>query len=204
MNALMDTPNLLSPPNQNWNDTSWKPNEEPSLLQGVIESLIDGVLILTEQSKLVYANRYARHLCDRLIKDASRASSIPNQIWHLCQALIDSRNIFPGQPVMLEDEVGNGKSDAIRIRVRWIELDKTEEPYLLVMMEDRYQSARRKAIAEGQRYKLTAREAEVWLYRCMQYTYDEIAAQLHITVNTVKKHVKSINAKRETFLYLNQ
>ncbi len=200
MNALINTSKSPSL-SQDWSRASWKPHKENNLLQGVIESLIDGVLILTEQASLVYANHYARQLCDRLLQDASRASAIPHQIWHLCQALIDSRHIFPGQSVMLEDEVGDRKSDAIRVRVRWLELDKTAEPYLLVMIEDRYQSAKRKAIAEGQQFGLTAREAEVWLCRCMHYTYEEIAAELHITVNTVKKHIKSIHAKREEFLY---
>jgi DNA-binding CsgD family transcriptional regulator len=203
MNVLIKTPGSSTLSAQEANNESWKPYKETNLLQGVIESLIDGVIILTEQANLVYANSYARQLCDRLFPEAVRASSIPQQIWRICQNLIDSRRIFPGQSVMLEDEVGDRKADAIRVRVRWLELDKTDEPYLLVMIEDRYQSARRRAIAEGQQFGLTSREADVWLRRCMNYTYDEIAAELFITVNTVKKHVKSIHAKREEFFYRN-
>ncbi|MEB3358684.1 MAG: LuxR C-terminal-related transcriptional regulator [Synechococcales bacterium] len=174
--------------------------EPPALLEGVIEGLIDGILILSERSEIVYSNSYARQLCQHLSAHSDSFSAIPKQIWRICKALIDSRTVFPDQPVMIEDEIGKSKSETIRVRARWVQLDHATAPYLLVMLEDRHQSAKRRAIAEGQRYGLTARENEVWLYRCIDYTYEEIAAELHITINTVKKHIKSINLKRDLFL----
>jgi DNA-binding CsgD family transcriptional regulator len=53
---------------------------------------------------------------------------------------------------------------------------------------------------EVDQYGLTPRQAEVWLLRRANYTYKEIAAELYISLNTVKKHMKDIQAKRETVL----
>ncbi|NJR70496.1 MAG: SUMF1/EgtB/PvdO family nonheme iron enzyme [Synechococcales cyanobacterium CRU_2_2] len=50
--------------------------------------------------------------------------------------------------------------------------------------------------AEIQRYGLTHRESEVWQLHRQGYSYDEIAGQLYISRNTVKKHLKAIALKR--------
>ena len=50
---------------------------------------------------------------------------------------------------------------------------------------------------------LTSREQEIWSLRRSNYSYKEIAAELHITLNTVKKHLKNIYSKRETLQFLN-
>jgi DNA-binding CsgD family transcriptional regulator len=70
-----------------------------------------------------------------------------------------------------------------------------------VTLEDRKQSTQKAAIAEAKKYDLTPREAEVWLLRRAHYSYKEIAAKLYITVNTVKKHLKSVYAKQQVNLW---
>lgn len=45
-------------------------------------------------------------------------------------------------------------------------------------------------------YGLTEREAEVWRLRQQDKTYEEIAQDLFITVNTVKRHLKRVYAQR--------
>lgn len=57
------------------------------------------------------------------------------------------------------------------------------------------------AIAQAEHYGLTSREAEVWLLRQANYSCREIAAELYISLNTVKKHMKNIHAKREKVLH---
>ena len=51
--------------------------------------------------------------------------------------------------------------------------------------------------AEIERYGLTPRQAEVWRLRQQGYEYSEIANQLFISVNTVEKHLKNIQVKRD-------
>lgn len=69
----------------------------------------------------------------------------------------------------------------------------------MLILEDRQQAHRRRAIADGNRYGLTPREVDVWELRLQQQSYETIASTLFITENTVKKHVKSILAKRRAY-----
>ena len=171
------------------------------LLQGVIESFIDGILILTEQGEWVQVNDFARKICQQLTHGKLQPNSVPKEIWDVCQSLIESRNSYPNQPVILESEINTNKSVNLRIRVRWLKLNSISSPCLLVILEDRYQAIQNLAIAEVEQYGLTSREAEVWLLRRANYTCKEIAAELYISLNTVKKHLKNIHAKREKVLH---
>ena len=83
-----------------------------------------------------------------------------------------------------------------------IELDQMQEPCLLIVLEDRKETVRRAAIAEIRKFKLTPREAEVWLWRRTGLSYTEIATKLFVTIDTVKKHLKSIYAKRDAMLWV--
>lgn len=173
---------------------AWMPS---LLLQAVTEGLVDGILILTPAGVPIYCNSHAQRLCQQL-PSSSPSQPLPSEIWRICEALIESRSLFPDQPIVLEDEIGDRKFPDIRVRVQWIELTDNNEPCLLVMLEDRRQSLQSLAITESQKYGLTCRESEVWFRQRSNYTYEEIATELHITVNTVKKHIKSIRAKRQS------
>ena len=170
------------------------------LLQGVIESLIDGILILTEQGELVQANDYARQMCRQLVKDQSQPDLIPDEIRQACQALIESQSLYPNRLVIMESEITPSQSTPLRIRVQWLKLTTGSSPYLLVILEDRAQSIQNLAIAEVDHYGLTPREAEVWLLRRLNYSCKDIADELYISLNTVKKHLKNIYAKRQMVL----
>lgn len=100
--------------------------------------------------------------------------------------------------MIIESEIASNQATTLRIRVRWFKLNAFSHPCLLVILEDRCQSIQKLALAEVDRYGLTPREAEVWLRRRANYTYKEIATELYISINTVKKHMKNIQVKRET------
>ena len=169
-----------------------------ALLQGVIESFLDGVLIVTEQGECVQANNLAHQICQQLTRVSSQPNLAPKEIWDVCKILIESRDLSPTRSRIIESEVASYQSNPMRIRVRWLNLKAISHPYLLVILEDRYQSIQNLALTEVERYELTPREAEVWLLYRAHYTYKEIAEQLYISLNTVKKHLKNIQVKRET------
>lgn len=181
-------------------------NKSTGLLLSVLESLMDGILILTAQGKLVSANTRALHICRQLMQGIQNTATteVPQQIWHICEALIDSCTQFPGHCVTIEDEITVGEANQIRIRARWVELGEGNRPHLLVVLEDRSQSLKDLATVEAYKYGLTEREAQVWLLRRADRTYKAIAAELFITIDTVKKHVRSIHAKRDAFLWANE
>jgi DNA-binding CsgD family transcriptional regulator len=171
---------------------------DSTLLERVIEKFIDGILILTDRGEWVQANDSARQICTQLIQGKAQPNSVPHEIWCICQALIESRNSYPDESLIIESDLTTPKSAPLRVRVRWLKLNSIKHPCLLVILEDRYQSNQNLALAEVEKYGFTAREAQVWLLRRANYTCKEIAAKLYISLNTVKKHMKNIHAKRET------
>lgn len=176
-----------------------QPHTANRLLQQVIENFMDGILVLTEQGKLIQMNDSARRICTQLIQKEFQFHEVPKPILQICQVLVDSCRAVPYQPLLIESELVVDKATKLRVRSCRIE-SQDVAPYLLVILEEYSQSMRNRAIAEAKTFELTPREAEVWLLRRGGYTYDEIAAELYITLNTVKKHLKSVHSKRKTAL----
>ncbi|MGC1394602.1 MAG: LuxR C-terminal-related transcriptional regulator [Coleofasciculaceae cyanobacterium] len=167
------------------------------MLEAVLEGFIDGVLILNQQKEIIHANDCARRICQKMSRFGASVNSIPQEIWRVCESLIESRDLFSDNKLTIESEI-NWDNSTFRIRVRWIELNESEQPYLLVTLEDRLQSIQNAALTDVKKYGLTHREAQVWLLRQAKHSYKEIAAQLYITINTVKKHMKNIYAKQQS------
>ena len=177
------------------------PSQYPqeALFRGILESYVDGILILTERGEWVQANDYAHCVCSRLMQPQSSAQSkrIPQPIWRVCEGLIESQSIESDQPVIIESEIANAQFPALRIRARWFKFNASERPCLLVILEDRRQSTQYLALTEADQYGLTPRESEIWLLRRANRTCKEIADELFISLNTVKKHIKNILAKQK-------
>lgn len=176
---------------------SYTINEKPILLQGSIDNLIDGILIVTDQRELIYANEIARRILCKLNQNRSNVNLVPREIWHICQSLIQSRSLFPNQRWLIESTIFANNSTTLNVRARWLMLETVNNPCILVTVEDQYQAIRNIAVEEAQDYGLTRREKEVWVLHRGQYTYKQIASELCITPNTVKKHMRSIHAKQK-------
>ncbi len=171
------------------------------LLQAVIESFIDGILILTDKQELLHVNQCASRICQQLMPDSVDLSVIPDEIWHVCQSLINSREVFPEEKISLELEIETRKSVIIRISARWLQLSSSDDNFILVTLEERERISPSMAMADAQKFGLTSREAEVWQLRSKSLSYKEIASKLYITINTVKKHLKNIYAKQQDILW---
>ncbi len=167
------------------------------MLHAVVEGLFDGVLILSPDGKVIQSNSYGAVILDELYQRQPTSNPLPEPLWRICQLLVESRVDFPDQVVMVEDEIQTDCPAPIRVRARWLTLATAEQPCILVTLEDCYQTACQRAIAESHQYGLTQRESEVWLLKRANYSYEQIASQLYIAINTVKKHLKSIYAKQQ-------
>ncbi|NJP09185.1 MAG: helix-turn-helix transcriptional regulator [Leptolyngbyaceae cyanobacterium RU_5_1] len=159
---------------------------------------------MTRDGEWVHSNYIAHQICQQLNQGKPLAKTVPQPIWRVCQALIDSRSVFPRHPVVIESEITLSRSQVFRVRARWLELDNAQHPYLIVMLEDYHQSLQNQAIAEAHQYGLTPRQTEVWILRRAGLSYQEIAAELWIAKNTVKKHLKDSYAKRDAVLELEE
>ncbi len=159
-----------------------------------------GILLLTANQRIIYANQSAHRLLQQINPTHSHANLLPQEIWHICQFFIESRNLFPHQSWLIEAEIFTDSSVAFHVQVQWLQLEIVEEPCLLLTVTDQYQSLKNIALTEAQNYGLTAREKEIWLLYRANYTYKQIASELGITPNTVKKHMKNIHVKQKAVL----
>jgi DNA-binding CsgD family transcriptional regulator len=167
-----------------------------SVLTTVLEGFPDGVLLLNAEGDRLHINQKGRQLCHLL----SPEQAIPPAIWSLCEKLIEGRKLLPELHLVLTDTVTTATGLTLLIRVQWIEFGPEAKACLLVMVEDQAHTAKVSALLESRRYNLTPRETEVWLLRKANCTYEEIAKRLFIALNTVKRHLKSIHAKRKQVL----
>ncbi|MBD2775736.1 helix-turn-helix transcriptional regulator [Iningainema sp. BLCCT55] len=172
-----------------------------NFLQEIVEGLQDAILILTQTGELILQNISAVRICRQLRGGCSLENSIPCAIWHLCESLLE-QNLTPEESMIISDEIVVDQSHIFRIRVRCLNLERFRSPCFLVTIENLYESLQQTAFTEVQKYELTHREAEIWCLYRVNYSYKEIADNLHISLNTVKKHMKNIHAKRQAFLHL--
>jgi len=175
-----------------------------TLLQRAVQNFVDGILILTVQGERVHSNDVAHQICAQLAPEKLSPSLVPESIWKVCRASIQSHKSYVGQPRVIDYEINTDALAKLRVRVQWLKLDGINSPYLLVILENRAQTVRNIAVAEANDYGLTHREREIWLLRQANYTRKEIAAELYITDNTVKKHLKNIQLKRRASAYLDK
>lgn len=176
---------------------------EKTFFKSIIESFLDGILILTEQGECIESNNLAQQICTQLTPNESPPQLVPKEIWTVCQPLLGSSRSYSKQAELIESEISTHQAITLRVRVQWLSLNALSRPCLLVILENRSQSLQNLAISEVNHYKLTPREAEVWLLSRANFTRQEIAAKLYISLNTVKKHLKNIQVKRKTEIRAN-
>jgi DNA-binding CsgD family transcriptional regulator len=169
-------------------------------LSHVLDTLLDGVLIASTDRQLVQANQPGLFLCRQLDSALLDSAQVPLPVWQICQSLLHYSQRYVDDDAIVEEEVRIDIFTRIRVRVGWIKVHETDSSFLLIVMEDRTRLTNQIALAEARSYQLTPRETEVWQLKCAGLTYKEIAAELFITVDTVKKHIKNINLKRNTVL----
>ncbi|MEM9903724.1 MAG: LuxR C-terminal-related transcriptional regulator [Cyanobacteria bacterium P01_D01_bin.44] len=172
------------------------PSTLPSL-EHVVGNIIRGLLLLTEQREILYSNAYANRALKLFSQSPNERDLIPLEIWHICNFLIEGRKLFPHQLWIHESKIFIDSSRSVLVQARWLSLETLQDPCLCLVMEDENQFIQEVAIEEAYRYGLTTREAQVWILHRMRYTYKDIARELEITANTVKKHMKSILTKKK-------
>ncbi len=195
---------------QSRKDQNQTSNSKFSLFEVILETLMDGVMIVNADGEILQANLKATALCDRLLVEEStpkythrhRTAQLPQAIQSVLDALLESHKLFPGQRILPEFEVYLSDRTPLRIRGQFLDIPRSNSdvPYVLITIENRQESLHSVAIGDAQRFGFTQRETEVWHLRLLGHSYREIATMLFITENTVRKHVKSVLAKRRVEL----
>lgn len=181
----------------------FQPDSQLDLLRAVVDSFFDGIIILSTQGEVIHANKLACCICQQLVKDSRQPTKqqnitlnidkLPEPIWQVCQPLIDTHE---QEEIAIEANIQTCNSIKLRVRARWLKHKTDKDNLLLVTLEDYQQTFQGVALADAKKYGLTDRETQVWQLRRANFSYQEIADQLYITINTVKKHLKNIYAKQ--------
>ena len=169
-----------------------------SLLSAVLEGFADGLLILAPNGTCLHRNQKGKALCHTL--NQSSTQEVPDCLWAMCSHLIEGRDLFPDRSFILTKDFTCAQGHCIRARVQWLDWPDSADTYFLVLLEDQTLAAQTAALLEAIQYELTPRERDVWGLRRANRSYEAIALELYITVNTVKRHLKSIYAKRKQVL----
>lgn len=163
-----------------------------------IKACLNGILVFTDQQDLVYASDDAYQILSHFHRhDLETHGKMPEEISHICQSLIHSHHRFPHQNWLMEFDIITQDAAIVHIRSRWLKGETSEYSYLILLLEDRQQAVTNILLEEAQQYDFTPREKQVWMLHRNSLTYKQIAKKLGITPNTVKKHMRSIHAKRK-------
>ncbi|MFB2935893.1 helix-turn-helix transcriptional regulator [Aerosakkonemataceae cyanobacterium BLCC-F154] len=164
------------------------------------ESLREGIMVISRHVKPIYMNQQAKEISQKLSVGDRHLSILPLEISEICYRLI---RYGIGNQQSIVTECVTAEQQTIRIRASWVNLGATdgnlpasENQHIVIFLEDRCQILQEDLQFEQQKYQLTDREIEIWSLLRQEYSYQEIAEKLHISLNTVKTHVKNIYAKK--------
>lgn len=159
------------------------------------EALREGVMVISRHIKPMYVNQQAKEICQKLGDSNRYFGNLPLAISEVCHRLIKKGNSV-NSPLIVECQTNQGES--IRMRASWLNLPCNDDSnqYIIVFLENRDRILQEELQFEQQKYQLTDREMEIWSLLRQDYSYQEIAGTLHISLNTVKTHVKNIYAKK--------
>jgi len=166
-----------------------KLNQDASFFfNSILESFVDGILITTNTDQVLYANTIAQQFYRQ------NSISIPDEILKLHRYILEDSD----HALILESELTIAHK-TYRIRVQRIDLSTSDENCLLTRIENQAESQHHLAYLEAQQYGLTTREAEVWELKRQQCSRQQIAQSLHVSIDTVKKHLGNIQMKRQNY-----
>jgi hypothetical protein len=102
--------------------------QRSNFFNAFLEGFQDGILILTEQQQCLHRNHQAQQYC----QDLAPSRSIPPSIWRICQALMDSREIYPHQNCVLDDVIPTDQQ-TYRVEVQWLDPGNARSPILVTI-----------------------------------------------------------------------
>ncbi len=163
-------------------------------LQGILEGFTDGILILSGQGEVIHANRHMYQIVAHLTPSDFELCRLNQEIWRIHQATIDLGDLCADRPIIIESNMPTISLGILQIQARQFQLVTFPSALVLVTIQDQ-RLQKRVPLSDVQECGLTPREIEIWAFRQANYSYAEIAAQLFISINTVKKHLKNVYAK---------
>jgi DNA-binding CsgD family transcriptional regulator len=172
-------------------------NSLPALLSAVLEGFNEGILIITQAGQLLHANHLGQTLAHRLNQwEGIDMVPVPPSLWSICGYLLEGRELFPDNSLILTQDFRGPQGYRLRARVQWLDGNDSEVGHFLIMLEDPNSAALSQAQLKALELRLTPREQQVWRLRQRQCSVQAIADELYLSLATVKRHLRQIYSKR--------
>lgn len=171
-----------------------------TLWSRLVESMPEGVIVVAQTLQPLYTSLKAKRLCQQLSSEVVHGAVLLDVVIEACHRLIKAES----ETRSLIAEYQGLQGHSVRVRASWLSMgaissnSKSDQPYMLVLLEDCDEALKENLWVDRQKYDLTGREAEIWTLLRQEYTYQEIADILQISLNTVKTHVKNVYTKRRS------
>ncbi len=160
----------------------------------ILDSMDLGVMVVSSELELVYCNLKAQEMSQTFWQESRK---LPKKLVHVCNHFVaESERLEQDDVFVWECYPVPGQK--LHIQLSWMAQINAlpNQPYILLVVKDCYRDLMAKTRRDQKCYGFTDREAEIWMMLDLACTYQEIAAHLGISLNTVKTHVKNINVKR--------
>ncbi len=172
----------------------------------LMESVRDGILLISDTLQPTYLNLKAKEICRQLWNGKLPCAQLPLILSDVSHHLLKGLS-SDGEPLILDHQVSAEQTIRIRaclfthrdqeIRESFCDYDP---PYILVFLEDRNVTLAEELKIEQKKYDLTERETQILHLLLKACSYQDIAEILHISLNTVKFHIKNIHSKKRIYL----
>lgn len=197
------------------------PPDMGAIWSSLLELLPQGVMVVSRSLKPIYWNSKAKELCQAHMGVDLTTANVPDSVSEACYRLIRDSALNPAALFIRDERSGNV---SLRISARWLasvsmpqslstvnSLSPVQEArgtqtglsvdqsFIVVFLENCDEVMEQEMRIQQKKYDLTEREAEIWMLLRKEYTYQDIARILQISLNTVKTHVKNIYAKRRSY-----
>ncbi|MBW4489873.1 MAG: hypothetical protein KME12_18990 [Trichocoleus desertorum ATA4-8-CV12] len=173
-----------------------------ALLNALLNSLGQGFIVVSPTLQVIYWNQRAVELCRWF---SSTRSALPEELETFCRLFLQ-RNCPEGQVVLADYQIEPRMR--LQVSARWLKgmansADSTAatnlEPGILLVLQDRQAILEEELQLVQTQLELTKREAEIWLLLKQEYSYQEIAQTLQVSLNTVKTHIKNLYSKKRIY-----
>lgn len=183
--------------------SNFYPDQHPQhLWGGIMDALQYGILILTPDHRLLYANSKAQGLCQSLSSPMEKQPFLSSLIQEICDRFYEVTD--SGAASLLMEFLGQNQQ-TIRAKIHPLHQYRGEntlhngETLILVLLENCEEKFQTELSIECKKYGLTEREAEVWKLLRQGHTYQEVAYILQLSLNTIKTHAKKIYHKQYNY-----
>lgn len=178
-----------------------------SFQSSLVESIREGMLLISDTLQPIYLNLKAKEICHQFWSSNLPGTQLPlvlSDISHQLFKGLSSEN----EPLILDHQVTAEQTIRIRACLFTHKFDQeVREPvydydrqYILILLEDRNATLAEELRIEQKKYDLTERETQILCLLSKAYSYQDIAKVLHISLNTVKFHIKNIHSKKRAYL----